>query len=118
MAGAGKAKPRHDLGHVAGQRGDPRGIFGQRVVAEDVAVILHRGAAARGGDDDGIQPARVDLARIPDPEAWLTNRLGPLASFEMRPIVGADIDAPDANQGLPWLIRPGFRGIPEPLVIL
>ena len=23
--------------------------------------------------------ARVDLARIPDPEAWLTNRLGPLA---------------------------------------
>lgn len=28
------------------------------------------------------------------------------------------IDAPDANQGLPWLIRPGFRGIPEPLVIL
>ena len=41
--------------------------------------------------------ARVDLSRIPDPEAWLTNRLGPLASFEMRPIVGADIDAPDAN---------------------
>ncbi len=28
--------------------------------------------------------ARVDLARIPDPEAWLTNRLGPLASFEIR----------------------------------
>jgi putative DNA primase/helicase len=41
--------------------------------------------------------ARVDLSRIPDPEAWLTNRLGPLASFEMQPIVGADIDAPDAN---------------------
>jgi putative DNA primase/helicase len=28
--------------------------------------------------------ACVDLTRIPDPEAWLTNRLGPLASFEMR----------------------------------
>lgn len=28
--------------------------------------------------------ARVVLSRIPDPEAWLTNRLGPLASFEMR----------------------------------
>jgi len=36
--------------------------------------------------------AHVDLARIPDPEAWLTNRLGPLASFEMR--FNADADAP------------------------
>jgi len=27
--------------------------------------------------------ARVDLTRIPDPEAWLTNRLGPLASFSI-----------------------------------
>jgi putative DNA primase/helicase len=39
--------------------------------------------------------ARVDLARIPDPEAWLTNRLGPLASFEMRAIAGADASVPD-----------------------
>lgn len=28
------------------------------------------------------------------------------------------ITAPDANQGLPWLIRPGFRGLAEPLVVL
>ena len=34
--------------------------------------------------------ARVNLARIPDPEAWLTNRLGPLAQFKMRAIAGAD----------------------------
>jgi len=27
--------------------------------------------------------AGADLARIPDPEAWLTNRLGPLASFSI-----------------------------------
>ena len=27
--------------------------------------------------------ARVDLARIPDPEAWLTNRLGPLAQSDI-----------------------------------
>jgi putative DNA primase/helicase len=27
--------------------------------------------------------ARVDLARIPDPEAWLTRRLGPLASISI-----------------------------------
>jgi putative DNA primase/helicase len=38
--------------------------------------------------------ARVDLARIPDPEAWLTNRLGPLASFEMRRILDAASHAP------------------------
>jgi len=37
--------------------------------------------------------ARVDLARIRDPEAWLTNRLGPLASFEVTP---CDIAAQDA----------------------
>lgn len=49
------------------------------------------------GPGHRARTARVDLSRIPDPEAWLTNRLGPLASFEMRPIVGADIDAPDAN---------------------
>ncbi|WP_343081364.1 toprim domain-containing protein [Ostreiculturibacter nitratireducens] len=39
--------------------------------------------------------ARVDLSLIPDPEAWLTNRLGPLASFEMRSIAGAGSDASD-----------------------
>ena len=39
--------------------------------------------------------ARVDLARIPDPETWLTNRLGPLASFEMRAIAGAEAEVPD-----------------------
>ena len=49
------------------------------------------------GPGHRARTARADLSRIPDPEAWLTNRLGPLASFEMRPIVGAHIDAPDAN---------------------
>jgi putative DNA primase/helicase len=39
--------------------------------------------------------ARVDLARIPDPEAWLTNRLGPLAGFEMRHDELSDADVPD-----------------------
>lgn len=28
------------------------------------------------------------------------------------------IEAPNADQGLPWLVRPGFYGIPEPRVIL
>jgi putative DNA primase/helicase len=42
--------------------------------------------------------ARVDLSSIPDPEAWLTNRLGPLASFEIRHVetTATDAAAPDA----------------------
>jgi putative DNA primase/helicase len=36
------------------------------------------------GPGHRARTAHVDLARIPDPEAWLTNRLGPLASFEIR----------------------------------
>jgi putative DNA primase/helicase len=47
------------------------------------------------GPGHRARTARVDLSRIPDPEAWLTNRLGPLASFEMRLIAGAGSDAPD-----------------------
>ena len=47
------------------------------------------------GPGHRARTARVDLTRIPDPEAWLTNRLGPLASFEMRSIAGADAEAPD-----------------------
>ena len=42
--------------------------------------------------------ARVDLTRIPDPEAWLTNRLGPLASFDIRHIDCADDDMPDPTE--------------------
>ena len=55
------------------------------------AVVAYRpeGAGHR------TRSARVGLARIPDPEAWLTNRLGPLASFEMRSIAGSGSDAPD-----------------------
>jgi putative DNA primase/helicase len=32
--------------------------------------------------------ARVDLSRIPDPEAWLTNRLGPLAQCDIAAPLG------------------------------
>jgi putative DNA primase/helicase len=47
------------------------------------------------GPGHRARSARVDLFRIPDPEAWLTNRLGPLASFEMRAIAGAEAGVPD-----------------------
>ena len=48
-----------------------------------------------GGAGHRTRTARVDLARIPDPEAWLTNRLGSLASFAIRHIDSAAIDAAD-----------------------
>lgn len=39
--------------------------------------------------------AQVNLSRIHDPEAWLTNRLGPLASFTINHIAGECADMPD-----------------------
>jgi putative DNA primase/helicase len=47
------------------------------------------------GPGHRTRTARVDLSRIPDPEAWLTNRLGPLVGFEMRSIAGAGPSMPD-----------------------
>ena len=35
------------------------------------------------GPGHRARSARVDLSRIPDPEAWLTNRLGPLAHCDI-----------------------------------
>ena len=47
------------------------------------------------GPGHRARTARVDLFRIPDPEAWITNRLGPLASFEMRRDHVADSAVPN-----------------------
>jgi len=47
------------------------------------------------GTGHRARTARVDLSRIPDPEAWLTNRLGPLANLEICHIVDADASVPD-----------------------
>jgi putative DNA primase/helicase len=41
------------------------------------------------GPGHRARTACVDLARIPDPEAWLNNRLGPLASFALTGCSGA-----------------------------
>ena len=40
------------------------------------------------GPGHRTRTARVDLARIPDPEAWLTNRLGPLAQCDIAAPLG------------------------------
>ena len=52
------------------------------------------------GPGHRARSARVDLSRIPDPEAWLTNRLGPLASFEMRRDDVADSAVPNPTDAV------------------
>ena len=55
--------PDQVLADIARECGDTRGGgFGLGRVAEHEAVILHRGAAARGVDDHGVQPRAVGLA--------------------------------------------------------
>jgi putative DNA primase/helicase len=49
------------------------------------------------GPGHRARTARVDLTRMPDPEVWLTNRLGQLASFEIWHVYGAATDAPDPS---------------------
>jgi len=50
------------------------------------------------GPSHRARTARVDLARIPDPEAWLTNRLGPLACFEIRHVEPTATEAPAPSE--------------------
>lgn len=60
-----------------------------------------------------VRTARVDLARIPNPEAWLSNRLGPLASFEIRHGDAAAEGVPDAAypDALASRLTASMRGI-------
>ena len=57
------------------------------------AVVTYRPE----GPGHRARTARVDLTRIPDPEAWLTNRLGPLASCEFRRVESVRTDVPDRS---------------------
>jgi putative DNA primase/helicase len=52
------------------------------------------------GSGHRARTARVDLARIPDPEAWLTNRLGPLAQFDIAPLADAQAAHQERIDGL------------------
>ena len=55
---------RQIFGDVLGQRRDARRLLGiGRIEAQHEAVVLDRRAAARRGDDDGVEPAVLDLAR-------------------------------------------------------
>ncbi|MGC9371443.1 MAG: toprim domain-containing protein [Paracoccaceae bacterium] len=67
-----------------------RDLYNSRMSPSSAEVIYRP-----EGPGHRARTARVDLSRIPDPEAWLTNRLGPLASFEMRHDELSDADAPD-----------------------
>jgi putative DNA primase/helicase len=52
------------------------------------------------GGGHRARTARVDLARIPDPEVWLTNRLGPLAQFDIAPLADAQAAHQERIDGL------------------
>jgi putative DNA primase/helicase len=77
-------------GQRKGTNGYYRDLYNSRMSPSSVEVTYRpEGAGHRA------RTARIDLTRIPDPEAWLTNRLGPLASFEIRRIDGAASDTAD-----------------------
>ena len=64
MTGSRQVERRQIFGDVLGQRRNTRRLFGiGRIEAQHEAVVLDRRAAARGGDDDGIEPALIDRAR-------------------------------------------------------
>ena len=59
----GELERAAEFGDVPGERRDARGLLRiGRIVAQHVAVVLDRRAAARGGDDDRVEPLAVDLA--------------------------------------------------------
>jgi putative DNA primase/helicase len=49
------------------------------------------------GPGHRARTARVDLTRIPDPETWLKNRLGPLACFTLIRCGSTARGAPDPS---------------------
>ncbi len=62
---------------VAGERRDARRLLGiGRIVAQHEAVILDLRAAARGVDDDGVEPAALDLA-LPGVDVGAAHRRAP-----------------------------------------
>ncbi len=81
--------PTHEAAKKDGQRKGTncyyRDLYNSKM-SPSSAEVTYRPAGA----GHRARTACVDLARIPDPEAWLTNRLGPLAL--------CDIAAPPAGQ--------------------
>lgn len=83
-------------GQRKGTNGYYRDLYNSRMSPSSAEVTYRpTGAGHR------TRTARVDLSRIPDPEAWLTNRLGPLASFML---TRCNSDASEAN-GLSSAVR-------------
>ena len=81
----------HEAARKDGQRSGTNcyyRTFYNSQMSHSSAEVTYRPA----GPGHRARTACVDLVRIPDPEAWLTNRLGPLASFEIRYIDGGATD--------------------------
>lgn len=85
-------------GQRKGTNGYYRDFYNSRMSPSSVEVTYRP-----EGSGHRTRTARVDLARIPDPEAWLTNRLGSLAQ--------CDIAALRAGQahGREWIDALGSR---------
>jgi putative DNA primase/helicase len=69
-----------------------RDLYNSRMSPSSAEVTYHP-----TGPGHRARTAQVDLTRIPDPEAWLTNRLGPLARFEIRLSPGTPPDEADRS---------------------
>ena len=62
-----QAKLDHEFGDVAGKTGDGRGILGQRIAFEHVAIVLHGRPTPGGVDDDRVEPVAPMLGH-PGPD--------------------------------------------------
>lgn len=63
------------------------------------------------GSGHRARTARVDLARIPDPQAWLTNRLGPLAQCDIAVLPRDQVTQHDCLDALASRLTAGMQAI-------
>jgi putative DNA primase/helicase len=70
-------------------------------------VVTYRPA----GPGHRARTARVDLARIPDPQAWLTNRLGPLAQCDIAVLPDAQAKQQARLEALASRLAAGMHAI-------
>jgi putative DNA primase/helicase len=82
-------------GQRKGTNGYYRDLYNSRM-SPSSAEVTYRPAGA----GHRARTARVDLARIPDPEAWLTNRIGTLAACEVW-LCGESTEHAPAEQAAP-----------------
>jgi hypothetical protein len=90
--------PSAEAARKAYQRGEVRDIANREVFSKKCPAPLARYRLSGAGQ----RPAEavVDMDLVPDPRAWLEQRLGPLAHFDMEDVPGAVAPA-DAERVAP-----------------